>query len=112
MIHKIAEMLDLDVVNGWAVPAQHLQIRRFREGSTVVEMDVSLRKYERTVQVADPKSYQIPLLIDALATACPPGVTLTVLKHTPEQDEVRYVPDLELLQLKETLAAMGGPRKK
>lgn len=112
MIHQLAEVLGLDVANAWAVPAQHLQVKRFREGSAVTEMEVELRKYERVVQVVDAKSYQIPLLVDAVTTACPAGVTLQVVHHTPEHEDIRYVPDLELLQLRETLAAIGGPRKK
>jgi len=112
LIHQVAETLCLDVADAWAVPAQHIQVRRFREGSTVTEMDIFLRKYERIVQISDPKSHQLPLLIDTISTACPAGVTLTVLEHSPEQEEVRYVPDLELLQLKEQLATMVAARNK
>lgn len=44
-----------------------------------------------------------------IQAALPVGVQLNVKEHESADDEIRYVPDLELTQLKNELDALGGP---
>ena len=53
-----------------------------------------------------------PILLSVLTTSLPEGVSLSVHEHLPDHEEVRYVPDLELKDLKTQLDVMGGPSKK
>lgn len=53
-----------------------------------------------------------PVLLRIAQAAQPEGVSITVVEHTKEQDEHRYVPDGNLIELKEQLTAMGGPIQK
>lgn len=42
----------------------------------------------------------------------PQGVSIDVVDYMPEQEKARYVPDRELLELKDQLEDMGGASKK
>lgn len=53
-----------------------------------------------------------PVLLRVAQAALPEGVTLNVMEHQPEHEEIRYAPDLDLIELKEQLEDMGGARKK
>jgi hypothetical protein len=50
--------------------------------------------------------------LSAIVSSLPEGVTINVHEHLPEHDEVRYIPDLELMELTDTLTTMGGPTEK
>lgn len=50
-----------------------------------------------------------PIFISVIQAALPEGVKLTVKPHEDADEELRYVPDLELKQLKSELDALGGP---
>lgn len=47
-----------------------------------------------------------------MQAALPEGVTLNVIPHEPELEEIRYVPDTQLKELQEELEDLGGARKK
>lgn len=53
-----------------------------------------------------------PLLLRVAQSALPEGVTLNVVEHSEDDEEIRYVPDRELLELKVQLDDMGGPMTK
>lgn len=46
-----------------------------------------------------------------LEAALPEGVTLNVEEWKPEREELRYVPDKQLLDLKTQLQSMQRPKK-
>lgn len=50
-----------------------------------------------------------PMLLRVAQAALPEGVQLNVAEHTEDDEEIRYVPDRELLELKIQLDDMGGP---
>lgn len=57
-------------------------------------------------------AYQYPLLLRIAQAGLPEGVTLNVVQHDHQHDEIRYVPDTKMKELKEELQDLGGPRKK
>lgn len=59
--------------------------------------------YHRVVRVIKLKSTTAPLLFEAIQMNLPEGVQLSVSKPNAQEDNFRYVPDLELKQLKEQL---------
>lgn len=47
----------------------------------------------------------------AIEASTPSGVTVHITEHMEYDEEVRYVPDKELLTLKQELDEIGGARK-
>ncbi|XP_034098389.1 39S ribosomal protein L48, mitochondrial [Drosophila albomicans] len=113
-LHSVAEYLDLDVSDCYALPPQQTQVQRLRPNSTVVEADYKLTTYERNLQLSNVDAPIYPQFLRIAQAALPEGVHLMVAEHTDESDERRYVPDKDLLDLKAELERMGGatPSKK
>ncbi|XP_044750035.1 39S ribosomal protein L48, mitochondrial [Coccinella septempunctata] len=111
-VHKIADNMDIDVEDAWAIPAQTLQISTYKPQSEVVNSQYKLNLYERMIKIRDCTSLQLPILIRAIEASAPMGVTVNIIPHEPYHDEIRYIPDTELRQLKQELDDLGGPVKK
>jgi len=58
-LNSMANAMDLDVSNGWAVPPQHFQVQRFKPQSALVDSEYKLKLYERTIQVSNYFSHLI-----------------------------------------------------
>ncbi|PNF38672.1 hypothetical protein B7P43_G01218 [Cryptotermes secundus] len=112
LVHKIAEGMDVEVEDGWAVPPQHLKVQRFKPESTIVDTEYTMTVYERNVQVIHLPSTVGSILFEVLQTALPEGVSMTVHEHKEEHEETRYIPDAELLELKSQLEELRGPNVK
>nr|CAG4643668.1 EOG090X0MUO [Ilyocryptus agilis] len=108
-IHKTAENMDIEVEDVWAVPCQKLSVQTFKPSSTLVENQYNLSVYERNVQVVDLEATIAPVFFHIIQAALPEGVRMTVKLHESADEEVRYVPDQELKQLKTELESIGGP---
>ncbi|EDW11113.1 39S ribosomal protein L48, mitochondrial [Drosophila mojavensis] len=113
-LHGVAEYLDLDVSDCYALPPQQTQVQRLRPNSTVIESEYKLTTYERSLLLNNVDAPVYPQFLRIAQAALPEGVHLTVSEHTDEHDERRYVPDKDLLDLKAELERMGGatPNKK
>jgi len=112
LVHKYCETLDINVEDCWALPPKQEKITRLKPNTAVVEATYELKTYKRVVHLTDVKAHILPLLVRIIEEALPQGVTITVLEHTELQEEERYVPDKELLTLKDQLVDMGGPSTK
>lgn len=55
---------------------------------------------------------QLPVVLRVLDTSLPEGVTLSVHEHDDWYEEMRYVPDKELLDLKSQLEDMSTSSSK
>lgn len=53
-----------------------------------------------------------PLYLRLIQAALPEGVTLNVAEHDKSVDEIRYVPDTTLKELKEELDELATGREK
>ncbi|XP_037027451.1 39S ribosomal protein L48, mitochondrial [Bradysia coprophila] len=109
---SVAKAMDLDVSNGWAVPAETFQVLRYKPQSALTESEYKLTVYERNIQIVDIMAPVYPVLLRLAQASLPEGVSITVVEHTKEQDELRYVPDGNLNELKQQLDEMGGPVQK
>ena len=58
-------------------------------------------------QLRELPSTTAPLVADLLRASLPPGVQLSLPRPERHHDEVRYVPDLQLKELKQQLAEVG-----
>jgi len=117
-IHNTAERVGIDVEDSWATPCKKLKINRLFPESTHIESEYQLNVYERNVQISEVPTTILPLFINMVEAALPAGVTLRVQPHEQYHMEVRYVPDLELKELREKLDTMTyvkkdeGPRRR
>ncbi|XP_060849083.1 uncharacterized protein LOC132928435 isoform X2 [Rhopalosiphum padi] len=112
LVHTIAENMDLEVSDGWALPPKTINVKRFIANSENVETQYTLNVYERNIQVVDVPSTKLSLLIEVVEDSLPAGVKASIHRHTEEQETLRYIPDNELKTLKVQLEEMGGSRKK
>lgn len=48
---SVANAMNLEVSNGWAIPPQHFQVQRFKPQSAVADSEYKLTLYERMIQV-------------------------------------------------------------
>lgn len=51
-------------------------------------------------------------MLRILEKSTPAGVTINIVPHEDFHEEQRYIPDSELITLKQELDEMGGPSKK
>ncbi|KAJ8984572.1 hypothetical protein NQ317_006034 [Molorchus minor] len=111
-LHKLLKNMDINVEECWATPAQHMQISTYKPNSDVVNARYLLKVYNRTVQITDVSTLQLPIVLRMLESSLPAGVTVNVKPHDPSDEEVRYIPDSELITLKDELDTLGGPKSK
>ncbi|CAG9823122.1 unnamed protein product [Phaedon cochleariae] len=110
-LHHLLKNMEVNVEECWAAPAQHMQISAYKPKSEIVNAQYNLMIYERTLQITDISSFQLPLIIRTIETSLPAGVTVQVKPHEEYDEEVRYIPDKELDTLKQELEELGGPSK-
>lgn len=96
----------------WALPPKTENITRLKPNSSTLDASYTLKTYKRIVQVEQAKAHQVPLLVRIIQAGLPEGVKFSVMEHTELHDKERYVPDRELLQLKQDLDVIGGPLEK
>lgn len=112
LITTISDNMELNIEESWATPAQSFQIQKFKQKSNIVENEYKLNVFERNIQIIDVPSTTFPTLLRLLEASLPEGVTLQARPHMDEYDEVRYVPDQELKQLKTQLDDIAQARIK
>ncbi|EFA01967.1 large ribosomal subunit protein mL48 [Tribolium castaneum] len=111
-IHKLLRSMDISVEEAWATPHQDIQVTTYKPKSEIINTQYNLKHYDRTVQITDVLSTQLPVILRALEASTPSGITVHVRPHEEWDEEIRYVPDTELKQLKQELDDLGGPLKK
>lgn len=108
-ILKIASLLGTRVSEVWATPLESASISTYKPQSTNIEENYKLNTYERNVQVKDLHGIMAPIFFEAIQSVLGPGVRLSIHQHTPEHEEVRYIPDLELEALQKQLDEIKNP---
>jgi large subunit ribosomal protein L48 len=81
-------------------------------GSFCIHSDSDFNNVDFLSQVVDLPSTVGSILFEVLQTALPEGVSMTVHEHKEEYEEIRYIPDVQLLELKSQLEELGGPTVK
>jgi large subunit ribosomal protein L48 len=111
-VHTFAENMDIEVSDGWALPPQTINVKRFAPHSDHVESQYTMSVYERNIQLVDIPTTKFSLLLEVIEDSLPAGVKVSVHKHTDEIEKLKYIPDNELKVLKDQLEEMGGTRRK
>ncbi|XP_039263355.2 large ribosomal subunit protein mL48-like [Styela clava] len=112
-IHRLLLQEKVDVREVYALPTEHLAVKQVGQKLTkeVQQMDrvAELPVHARVLQIQGLQSTLAPILLQTIACDIPPGVKLTVNKHTEEDRLKRYKPNKELeaekLNLSKLLAA-------
>ncbi|KAK0181326.1 hypothetical protein PV327_003619 [Microctonus hyperodae] len=99
--------MDIDIDASYALPAKKLKIDKYKSFSSVTEQEYVLNIYERNIQLNNLPFVRLPIFIRLLEAAIPEGVTLKVEVWDPDKEEMRYIPDKELLDLKGELETMA-----
>lgn len=110
-VDRIARSLSIDISQGWAHPPCKKKIILYKENSTNVSTEYNLTTYKRYLQLTEVQAPIYATFIRFVQSGLPEGVTLSALHHTDLIEESRYVPDKELLDLKDQLDKAGGPLK-
>ncbi|XP_076625584.1 mitochondrial ribosomal protein L48 [Colletes latitarsis] len=109
-IHKIANILDVDIINSYPVPHQEYKIQKYKKASTQVDSEYILKLYERDMVVSNITSLKCPILIRLLEATLPEGVQLHIDTYSPEMENIRYIPDKELLDIQTELESLKKPK--
>lgn len=107
-VHRIASALDLDVSENWAHPPKKENVVTYKPNSAIAEHEYQLTTYDRYVQINDIEAKTYSVFLRFIQSGLPEGVTLSVVHHTEFLEESRYVPDKDLLDLKQQLEDAGG----
>lgn len=109
-VHRMANDLELDA-SAWAVPARCFDIKTFKPNSSVVDNNYSLRLFERTVQIDNVPSTTLPILLEMMRVHAPEGIYVTVKEPEAEEEELRYIPDKEMQDLRTQMKAIDDARE-
>ncbi|CAL8111273.1 unnamed protein product [Orchesella dallaii] len=111
-VHNTADRVGLEVEDSWGTPCKNLKVTKLKPESTSVETDYLLSLYERNVQIVNVSASLLPIFVNIVEASIPAGVTMRVHPHLPEHTEIRYVPDLQLKELKTQLQDMRDSKEK
>ncbi|XP_034942441.1 39S ribosomal protein L48, mitochondrial [Chelonus insularis] len=100
LIHNVAGQMDFDVVESFALPPTHLKINRYKAQSTITEEEYELKIYERNLKLNNVSTTRFPIFVRILEATQPEGVIMNIREWDSIKEELRYIPDKELLDLK------------
>lgn len=105
-LHRVAEYMELDVSECYALPPKHALVQRLKPNSTVIDSEYKVTTFERNLQINDLDAHMYPQFLRIVQAALPEGVTLRVEEHNEDHEELRFVPDKTLIDLKSQLELM------
>lgn len=104
-LERLCNSFKVNVVEAYAMPCRSFKIKTYQPFSSNLDKEYKLNNYHRVVRIKNLKSTLAPFLFETIELNLPEGVQLSVTIPTAEEDEFRYVPDIELNELKQKLAA-------
>lgn len=102
-IERLCMNFKIDVTEAYAMPCRNYKIKTYQPFSSTLDKEYKLSHYHRIVRIESLQSTLAPLLFEAIEMNLPEGVQMNVNVPTEEDDEFRYVPDIELNELKQKL---------
>lgn len=103
-LERLCNSFKVNVVEAYAMPCRSFKIKTYQPFSSNLDKEYKLNNYHRVVRIKNLKSTLAPFLFETIELNLPEGVQLSVTVPTVEEDEFRYVPDIELNELKQKLA--------
>jgi ribosomal protein S10 len=111
LIERICSALKVRVVEAYPMPQRSFKVKTYQPFSVNLDKEYNIQMFHRVVRVGNVSSTVAPTLLEAIQMNLPEGVTLSVSVPTPEEDEFRYVPDIELNDLRVQLASLTDKSK-
>ncbi|XP_032668486.1 uncharacterized protein LOC116842845 [Odontomachus brunneus] len=105
-IYKLADTVQIDIDDSWALPHEEFKIQRYKTKMSVVAAEYNLKLYQRNIQVSEIPALKYSILIRILEATLPQGVFLCVDAFDPMLEKKRYIPDKQLLDLKSSLETL------
>jgi hypothetical protein len=102
-VDNLCKFLKIKVKEAYSMPARTLTIKAYKPYSTTLDKEYKIYKYHRVVRVEGLTSTLAPILYECIQLNLPEGVQLNVTEPTSEEDEFRYIPDIEMMELKKSL---------
>lgn len=96
----------------WGIPPEKFVVQRFKPLSSTLDTEYKLNIYERNVQIIDVPATKYPIFLRMVQESTPEGVTIKADVSNDEDQKIRFIPDNQLLSLKQQLDELGGPRDK
>lgn len=116
LIQRLCVDAGVKLESFWPVPARLIKLETYAIDSSFVETTEEVKIHQRTVQVKHLTTTQLSILIDVINQAKPPGVIVSFLQHTQDQEDDKYIVDLklknaeaELEELKKPISLLGKP---
>lgn len=103
-VHRLAENMGVEVSTAWATPAKSISITTYQEGGVRPKDNYNLHMYERNVQVMNLRSTDASILLDCIQRALPEGVQLSMVEHSDDLEEQRWISDPFIDKLRAELA--------
>lgn len=105
-IEKLCQSFKIEVVEAYCMPSRSYKIKTYQPFSSNLDKEFKLNQFHRIVRVKQLKSTLAPFLFETIQLNLPEGVQLSVSLPSKDEDEFRYVPDIELNELRERLDEM------
>jgi large subunit ribosomal protein L48 len=110
-VERLCKALQVEVVEAYPMPARSIKVKTYQPFSTNLDKEYSLQMYHRVVRIRNLESTVAPTLLESIQLNLPEGVQMNVSVPSEEEDEFRYVPDIELNELKQRLEEMNKKPK-
>ena len=104
----LCKTLNIIIKESYAQPARSFSIKSIKPYSTTVDQEFKLEKYHRIIRVQNLKSTMVPILLESIQLNLPEGVQLYLAEPSVEEDEFRYIPDLDISELKKEMEEIGN----
>lgn len=102
-VHKVVIQFGLDINDTWPTPKQSLKVTTVKPNSNVIENTYQVAIFERNLQILKIPAARLSILVCVIQAALPPGVKFSFHLHDDDYEEVRYVPNLDLMELEDQL---------
>ena len=109
--HSILRFLQFET-ECYPMPCKSIDVNTYRLNSTIIDKSYNLDEYERVILVNDLPNTKLTSLIYLLTVNTPEGVNFVFNYPSPSDEENRYIPDRQLLELQGQLEEMAIAKKK
>ena len=106
----LCQKLNIEFVD-YPVPARSIAIKTYQLFGSNIDKEYRLKIYERVLEVKNLKSTMGPMLFEIVQLNLPEGVEFKVSLFSFEEDEFRYIPDLELGDKRKELEELNKEKK-
>ncbi|XP_074662284.1 large ribosomal subunit protein mL48-like [Tubulanus polymorphus] len=109
-VHRLLRELEFKN-NNFAVPPKCTKVQTYVPNSDKLDQEFNLSTYERSFILEDVPCTKLPLAIEIMQQNLPAGVELSIKWPDVMEEEFRYIPDKEILDLQEQLAEIDQIRE-